>query len=315
MDLKPKRLVDGLLFPEGPRWHDGRLWISDMEAHKVIAVDSQGRAEVIVELDDRPSGLGWLPDGSLLISSMVDRKLLRLDLGGLSVFADLTEYAGRGLNDMVVDGQGRAYVDALDSPASSSEIPGRIVLVMPDGSSRLATDDVTSPNGSGITADGKTFIVCESLNSGLRAFDITADGTLVNGRSYAKVDNKMVDGMCLDAEGAVWVGAIRAGEFLRVLEGGEVTDRIAYDGKTIACMLGGDDRRTLFLLNATASPGEIRAAVAAGREPPELKAWVDTVQVDVPGEDGLRSRRSDNRSTRVPYQHPPYSTPRKIESM
>ena len=214
---------------------------------------------------------------------MSDRKLLRLDSGGLSVYADLAEYAERGLNDMVVDDRGRAYVDAYDLAASPGELPGRIVLVMPDGSSRLATGDVTGPNGSGITADGKTFVVCETRNSAVRAFDIAADGTLVNGRPYAQLDDKMPDGMCLDAEGAVWVGSIWTGEYLRVLEGGKVTDRIAYDAKTIACMLGGDDRRTLFLLNASVTPGDVREAVAAGRKPPELKGWVDTVEVDVPG--------------------------------
>ena len=283
MDLTPKRLVDGLLFPEGPRWHDDRLWISDMGSQKVVAVDMQGRVEVIVEIDDRPSGLGWLPDGSLLIASMADRKVLRLDSGALTVYADLTEYAERSLNDMVVDDRGWAYVDAYDLPANPGDLPGKIVLVMPDGSSRLATDDVTGPNGSGITADGKTFVVCETRGSAVRAFDIAADGRLVNGRPYAKLDNKTPDGMCLDAEGAVWIGSIMTGEFLRVLEGGEVTDRIAYDGKAIACMLGGDDLRTLFLLNSNATPGDVREAEAAGRKPLELKGWVDTVQVDVPG--------------------------------
>jgi sugar lactone lactonase YvrE len=283
VDLTPKRLVDGLLFPEGPRWHDGRLWISDMEAQKVITVDLQGRSEVIVELDDRPSGLGWLPDGSMLIISALQRKLLRLDSGALSVYADLAGYSERMLNDMVVDGQGRAYVDAYDLPETPGALPGKIVLVLPDGSSRLATDDVVGPNGSGITADGKTFVVCETVGSAVRAFDIAADGALVNGRPYARLDNKRPDGMCLDAEGAVWVASIGTGEFLRVLEGGKVTDRIAYDTKTIACMLGGEEMRTLFLLNATVSPGSAREALAAGRESPELKGWIDTVEVDVPG--------------------------------
>jgi sugar lactone lactonase YvrE len=254
-----------------------------MGAQRVVAVNLDGRSEVIVELDDRPSGLGWLPDGSLIISMMTQRKVLRLDSGSLTVHADLNEYAERSLNDMVVDGQGRAYVDAYDLPPTPEQLPGKIVLVMPDGSSRLATDDVVGPNGSGITADGKTFVVAETRNSAVRAFDIAGDGALVNGRDYAKLDNKQPDGMCLDAEGAVWVASIWTGEFLRVLEGGEVTDRIAYEAKTIACMLGGEDKRTLFLLNGVATPGDVREAEAAGRPPVEMKGWVDTVRVDVPG--------------------------------
>ncbi len=284
MTLQPEVLLQGLVFPESPRWRDGRLWLSDVRDHKVIAVDLDGNAEVIVELDGLPSGLGWLPDGRLLVVSIEERLLLRLDPAGLAVHADLSHYPFRAINDMVVDAQGRAYIGAYYAEHEPGEWPGCIVLVTPDGASSIATTEVVEPNGAVITPDGKTFIVSQTWNSDVRALDVAADGTLANPRTFAAFENKVPDGLCLDAEGAVWIAAVRSSEFLRVLEGSRVVDRIGYDDvKTVACMLGGEDRRTLFLLCASTSPSEIRDHIKEGREPKELRGWVETVRVEVPG--------------------------------
>jgi sugar lactone lactonase YvrE len=279
MTLTPKVILDGLAFPEGPRWRDGKLWFVDMMGKKVMTVDPEGRSEVILELDDMPSGLGWMPDGAFLIVSRFKRQLLKLEAGAVSVHADLTDYAESSLNDMVVDSQGRAYVDAYHNPRMDDPetAPGSVVLVTPDGAARTVAEGMVSPNGSAITPDGKTFIVAQTRGSEVTAFDIEADGSLSNRRPFAKLDEKVPDGICLDAEGAVWVGSYRTGEFLRVKEGGEITDRIYYPDKlAVACMLGGEDRRTLFLLTGTVPPSATGAA-----EPPT--GWIETVRVNVPG--------------------------------
>ena len=270
-------LLEGLAFPEGPRWHDGVLWFSDMHSQRVMTVDLDGNAETIVEVANDPSGLGWLPDGRLLVVSMRDRKLLRLDAGGLREVADLSGIATHHCNDMVVDVRGRAYVGnfgaALDSGAAM--IPAAIALVDTDGSVRVAAEDLMFPNGAVITPDGRTFIVGESFAARLTAFDIEDDGSLTNRRLWAQLENALPDGCCLDAEGAIWVASPISAEVLRVREGGEVAERIAVDTQAIACMLGGDDRRTLFVLTA----GTLDPAEAAQRR----DGRIETVRVDVPG--------------------------------
>jgi sugar lactone lactonase YvrE len=279
MPLTPKVILDGLVFPEGPRWRDGKLWFVDMMGKKVMTVDPEGHSELLTEMDDMPSGLGWMPDGTFLIVSRFKRQVLKLDANGLHVHADLTGHAESSLNDMVVDSQGRAYVDAYHNPRTDDPgtAPGSVVLVTPDGTPRTVAEDLVSPNGSVITPDGKTYIVAQTRASELTAFDIEEDGSLSNRRPFAKLDEKVPDGICLDAEGAIWVGSYRTGEFLRVKEGGEVTDRISYEDKlAVACMLGGEDRRTLFLLTGTVPP-----SATDTKEPP--MGWIETVRVDVPG--------------------------------
>ncbi len=272
-----KVLVDGLRFPEGPRWHDGRFWFSDMHSGQVIAVDLDGRCEVVVEVEGEPSGLGWLPDGRLLVVSMQDRRLLRLDPAGLTEVADLSALAGYHCNDMVVDAEGRAYVGnfGFNLHAGDSPSAANLILVYPDGRSAIAAADLRFPNGAVITPDGRTLIVGESFGGCLTAFDVAEDGTLSGRREWAKLEGAVPDGICLDAEGAIWVASpVAKGGLLRVREGGEVTDRIAVEHEAFACMLGGSERRTLFICTAPDSHPE-KTGDRRGR--------IETIEVDVAG--------------------------------
>ena len=277
MARQTRVLLDGLVFPEGPRWHDGRLWFSDMHARRVMALGMDGRAEVIVEVPGSPSGLGWLPDGRLLVVSMNDRRLLRLDPEGLNEVADLSGLAAFHCNDMVVDGAGRAYVGnfGFDLNQGQPFAPAEIVLVTPDGKARVVAADMAFPNGTVITPDGRTLIVGESFGARLTAFDIEPDGSLTGRRLWAQLESAVPDGICLDAEGAIWVASPLSAEVLRVRENGEVTRRIPVETQAFACMLGGPDRRTLFILTAGSShPDECRRNVN-GR--------IEIVHVEVPG--------------------------------
>ncbi len=242
-------LAEGLLFPEGPRWHNEKLWFSDMHDCWVRTVDLSGKMEKIVEVPHSPSGLGWLPDGRLLVVSMIDRRLLRLDPEGLSEAADLMDLASFHCNDMVVDQQGRAYIGnfGFDLAAGAPLAPAEIVLVFPDGRARIVAKDLLFPNGCVITPDGRTLIVAETFGNRLTAFDIVPEGSLSNRRLWANLEGVHPDGICLDAEGAVWVAAPSPGLVLRVLEGGKVTDQVRVSTKPFACMLGGPEGRVLFV--------------------------------------------------------------------
>lgn len=270
-------LVDGLAFAEGPRWHNDRLWFSDMHSQCVMTADLSGKTEVICHVEGDPSGLGWLPDGRLLIVSMRDRRLLRLDQAGLVEHADLSELASWYCNDMVVDLQGRAYVGNFGFDLHNDEKPrsAEIVLVQPNGEARVVSDDVTFPNGSVITPDGKTLIVGETFGGQLSAFDIETDGSLANKREWAPIQGALPDGICLDAEGGIWVASPVSAEVFRIHEGGEVSQRVKVETQAFACMLGGPDRKTLFVLTAGSSlPAECKA---------KRDARIEIMEVDVPG--------------------------------
>jgi len=270
-----KVLLDGLIFTEGPRWHDGKLFFSDMHAHKVLSVDLDGHVQTIAEVPTWPSGLGWLPDGRMLIVSMTDRKLLRLDPDGLKTHADLDQLASFYCNDMVVDGKGRAYVGnfGYDLLSGATQKPAELILVDPDGSARVAADGFDFPNGTVITPDGKTLVVGESMGHRLTAFDIQVDGSLTNRRVWAELGEGVPDGIALDSEGAIWVASPFTKELLRVREGGAVAERIKFDTMPIACALGGPGRRTLFVLTSdSVHPEECRAKKAS-------KIWTREVAV------------------------------------
>jgi sugar lactone lactonase YvrE len=251
MTQTPALLVDGLCFAEGPRWRDGKLWFSDMHGHKVCTVDIAGNLEVIVAVPKQPSGLGWLPDGRLLIVSMLDRKLLVYSEGVLSEFADLSQLASYHCNDMVVAPSGHAYIGnfGFDIEDGSDAAPAELIMVGPGGEATVVAHDLSFPNGMVITADNKTLIVGETMASQLTAFDIEQDGSLSNRRTWAQLDGAMPDGICLDEAGGIWVASPISDEVLRVVEGGEVTDRIKLDAHAIACTLGGPDNRSLFILS------------------------------------------------------------------
>jgi len=270
-----KVLLDGLMFTEGPRWHDGKLFFSDMHAHKVMSVDLEGEAQTVVEVPTWPSGLGWLPDGHMLIVSMTDRKVLRLDPDGLKTHADLDTLASFYCNDMVVDGKGRAYVGnfGYDLLSGAPQKPAELILVNPDGSARVAADGFDFPNGTVISPDGKTLVVGESMGHRLTAFNIQADGSLTNRRPFADLGEAVPDGIALDAEGAIWVASPMSKELLRVRDGGAVAERLKFDTMPIACALGGADRRTLFMLTSDSiDPDECRAKKAS-------KIWFKEVAV------------------------------------
>lgn len=272
-------VLDDLAFPEGPRWHDGRLWFSDQHDKRVVAMTVAGVAETIVDVPQQASGLGWLPDGRMLVVSMLDRKVMRLEPDGALVeHADLSALAPGACNDMVVDGTGRAYVGNFGFDMYAGDTPHRtcVIAVEPDGTARVAADGLGFPNGSVITPDAKTLMVGESMASRISAFDIGANGDLTNQRVWAQLEGATVDGMCLDAEGAMWAACPFTGRVLRIREGGEIVDEVkgTHPG-AFACMLGGDDRKTLFVCTApTHVPDEARVA-HAGR--------IEAVPVDVPG--------------------------------
>jgi sugar lactone lactonase YvrE len=271
-------LLDGLTFPEAPRWHDGRLWFSDFYTHRVVAVDPAGRAETMVEVPQRPSGLGWTPDGALLVVSMLDRRLLRVENGTTRVHADLSAVATGPCNDMVVDGRGRAYVGNFGYDRHKGEPPRTTCLarVDPDGRVTRAAEDLFFPNGTVITPDGRTMIVGETQGHRLTAFDVAPDGTLSNRRVWAQLDAAVFpDGICLDGEGAIWVSDARGFALLRVREGGKIDGTVSTGARyAFACMLGGADRRTLFVCTSTGSG----PAMADKRD-----GAIETVRVDVPG--------------------------------
>jgi len=246
--------MTGIAFGESPRWHDGRLWFSDWGTQEVIAVDpDDGGSEVMVVLrfpSFQPICIDWLPDGRLLIVSARAGLLLRRETdGSLVTHADLSGLTDRGWNELVVDGRGNAYVNGggFDLMAGEEFAPGIVALVTPDGAARQVADGIAFPNGMAVTPDNSTLIVAESYGNKLTAFDIAADGSLSDGRLWADVDG-FPDGICLDAEGAVWYADVPNKRCVRVREGGEVLQTIDADRGCFACMLGGAGGRTLFIV-------------------------------------------------------------------
>lgn len=269
------RFVSGLGFAEGPRWAQGKLWFSDFGMRLVRHVDLAGTVTEVVRVPGRPSGLGFLPDGRLLVVSMDDQRLLRLDDGQLQLHADLSRYTRYACNDMVVDREGNAFVGHMGFDllaAKPTPQPAEILCVRADGESQVASADLSFPNGPAITADGRTLIVAETFAGRLTAFRIGADGTLSNRRVFAELPGRAPDGICLDAEGAVWVADARGKACVRVREGGEITDVIDTGRGCYACALGGSDGHTLFLCTAE---GYDRAAMARGT------GAIETVRVAV----------------------------------
>jgi sugar lactone lactonase YvrE len=277
-DRNIETLLTGLTFAEGPRWRDGKLWFSDFYAFQVLTLGLDGKSETIVEVPQRPSGLGWTQEGELLVVSMLDRRLCRVRGGRLEPVADLSGLATGPCNDMVVDAKGRAYVGNFGYDRHRGEAPRTtcIVRVDPDGRVTRAADDLNFPNGTVITSDGKTLIVGETFAHRLTAFDVAPDGGLSNRRVFAELPGVWPDGICLDAEGAIWVTDASGGSgVIRVFEGGRIAETILLGArKAFACMLGGPDRKTLFLCTNIASGPENGA---------KRQGQIDAVRVDVPG--------------------------------
>ena len=285
MTMNTSVLADGLYFAEAPRWHQGKLWFSDFYDHAVKTVDLAGDVETKVVLEDRPSGLGWLPDGRLLVVSMQQRAVLRLEADALVVHADLSHIATFHCNDMVVDAVGRAYVGNFGFDLDAAELSGtlaevvaahegaELALVDADGSAHVAATGLMFPNGMVLSPDGSTLIVAETMARRLTAFDVGLDGSLSRRRVWAELDG-LPDGICLDDEGAIWFADAAAHRCVRVAEGGSVLDQVGTTRRAFACMLGGDDGRTLFVATSKQSVAE--------RARQERTACIEVVEVGGP---------------------------------
>jgi len=274
--LSTEVFAAGFVFLEGPRWRGDRLWVSDMLGHTVYRLTADGAREAVIEVPGKPSGIGFLPDGTPLIVSMHDRKLMKLEAGKLQLHADLSELCPYEINDMVVDKRGNAYIGNIGFNLSAGEKfkPTNFVLVTPDGKAREVARDLAVPNGPVITADGKRLIVAESWAKKLSVFDIAADGSLSNRKVFAELDIAP-DGICLDAEGAIWVAGFNSDTFVRVLEGGRITHKVkVVDRYPVACALGGADGRTLFCLTYQGTIKEMGQNKEASR--------IEVARVEVP---------------------------------
>ncbi|HEY0539114.1 MAG TPA: SMP-30/gluconolactonase/LRE family protein [Actinoallomurus sp.] len=286
-------VIDGFSYLEGPRWHDERIWFSDFYTHRVLSAREDGSdLRVEASVPQQPSGLGWLPDGRLLIVSMRDRRLLRREPDGtLVTHADLSRHATGHLNDMAVDAQGRAYVGnfGFDLMGGAPLGPAALHRADPDGTVTEVATDLWFPNGSVITKDG-TLLVNETFGNRVTAFDLTQDGRLANRRTWAEfgplptyrdIDKVLPqlsaapDGSCLDAEGALWIADAAGGRLLRVIEGGKIVDEVSPGTPVFACALGGSNGKTLF---ACAAPDFDEGARKAARE-----ASLIAIQVTIPG--------------------------------
>lgn len=269
----------GLQFGEGPRWHDGKFWFSDFFRHGVFTLDEAGTEERVLTVEARPSGLGWLPDGDLLVVSMSDRKILRYDGSTISVHADLGAVSEYDCNDMVVGPDGTSYVSIfgfdLHAEPAAEPVHAHLVVVSPDGTVRTGNKELMFPNGSVITPDGETLIVGESYGRRFSAYDIDDSGMAVHHRVWADLGDLVPDGCCLDAEGAIWFADPVHKKVVRVREGGEVVDEITTDQSAVACMLGGQNGTTLYVLTSRGTHPSRVNGTSTGR--------VETAEVDVPG--------------------------------
>lgn len=286
MTAQPGTLVDGLVFPEAPRWHDGALWFSDIWDRKVRRVDiASGHVELELAVPDDPSGIGWLPDGRLLVVAMNERRLLRLDGEQFVEHADLSRFAPWPCNDMIVAADGTAYVGHFGwdrAGGTTPPAPASVLRVRPDGTVEVAAPAMIFPNGMALDDGGRQLIVAESRAFRLTAFDVAPDGALSNRRLFAEMSpdadhtEAPPDGICLDAEGAVWAAEPFGRRVVRVREGGEITHTLRVaDQAPLACVLAGEDRRTLCIASAAVFERDEAIETRTGR--------ISTVRVDVPG--------------------------------
>jgi sugar lactone lactonase YvrE len=276
-------LMTGIAFGESPRWHDRRLWFSDWGAQEVVAVNPEGGSEVVVRVGfpSFPMCIDFLPDGRLLIVSGRDGLLLRQEPNGsLATYADLSGVSRHPWNDIVVDGRGNAYINNAGFEFPGGEFaPGTIALVTPGGPTRQVADGIAFPNGMAVTPDNSTLICAESYGKRLSAFDVHADGSLSNQRVWAELGDGVPDGICVDADGAVWYGDVPNKRCVRVSEGGEVLQTVELDRGCFACTLGGADNRTLFMVGqqwsgpANMQDGRRTGQVLATRAPAPRAGW------------------------------------------
>ena len=300
-----KKLIGGLYFGEGPRWHENKLWFSDFYSHKVMTLDENNSLETVCEVPSQPSGLGWLPNGDLLIVSMLDRKILRFSEGSISVHADLSEYVAHKCNDMVVGRDGTAYIGNFGmGDAGESLNSTHLMIVKSDGTVLKGPDNLLFPNGTVITEDGKNLIIAETLGAKLTSFDIEDNGELTNRKLWArtsplfslliikflssmgfdlsKVDFSkysknlhVPDGICLDEKNGIWIASPTTKAVVRIEKGGNITDTINTPKGAFACMLGGKERKTLYVIISNSSDPEEAQASPEGE--------IHSIEVEIPG--------------------------------
>lgn len=241
-------VADGFVYLEAPRWHDNRLWVSDVFDFKLYTVTEDGTRSLVCNVPGRPAGIGFLPDKTPIVVSCAEKKLMMVTNGALSVYADLAAVAAGDLNDLVVDDIGRIYVGNFGydlhggAPIQLTEMH----VVEPDGSIRVAAAGLEFPNGAVIKDDGRTLVVAETWCGKLTAYDRDEKGELSNRHVFADLGGRHLDGICVDKHGAIWAACYNTGEFIRVLEGGEITDRIKFEGNAVSCTIGGSSENTLF---------------------------------------------------------------------
>jgi sugar lactone lactonase YvrE len=276
--IKPRTVLDGGRYYEGPRWHAGRLWFVDCMARTLLSLAPSGECEQHAKFDDdTPCGLGILPDGRLIVLTMFRKRLFAYSDGKLSLYADLSDIATGTIDDMIVDGLGRAWVGDLGfnlPPPEGRGAVGRIILVMPDGAARVVADGLRFPNGIAVSADNDRLVVAEMDGACLADYDIEADGGLTLRGRFGQM--KSPDGICLDREGAVWVAAFMEDAFIRLDRSGNELQRVEVPGRrALACVLGGPERRTLYCLSAATSYEELRQGKSSSR--------IDVVEVEIAG--------------------------------
>jgi sugar lactone lactonase YvrE len=276
-DCRAQTVVEGLAFPEGPRWRDGRLWFTDQHAQTIHTLTASGELSTVAHMDDLPGGLGWLPDGRLLVVSMTRRRILVLEDETLSTYADLSDLASFHCNDMVVDGTGRIYAGnfGFDLHGGAGIRAAELIQIEPDGQARIVEDSVVFPNGSVITPAGDTLLVAETFAHRIRAFVLGDTGVSGDNRVWAELGDATPDGICLDAEGALWVASPGTRTLIRVKQGGVILDRCETLGTPYACMLGGNDRRTLFVCTSETDDPTEAASRRSGR--------IESARVAIPG--------------------------------
>ncbi|MBR1272227.1 SMP-30/gluconolactonase/LRE family protein [Bradyrhizobium sp. AUGA SZCCT0222] len=274
---KPHTIHDGGRYFEGPRWHAGRLWFVDCMERTLLSLAPSGECRQHAKFDDTPCGLGVLPDGRLIVLTMFQKRLLAFSDGELSLYADLSDIATGTIDDMIVDGLGRAYVGDLGfdlPPPPDRGAPGRIILVMPDGARRVVADGLRFPNGIAVSPQNDRLVVAEMDGACLADYDIAPDGGLKLRSRLGSM--KSPDGICLDADGAVWVAAFEEDAFIRLDREGRELQRIEVPGRrALACVLGGPERKTLFCLSAATSYEELRQRKSSSR--------IDAIEVEIPG--------------------------------
>jgi len=266
--LTTEPFADDFVFLEGPRWRDGKLWVSDVNGKKVYTLNMEGERTAVVDVPRRPSGIGFLPDKTPIVVSMQDRCLYKVINGQLQLHADVDALVKGDINDMVVDKKGNAYVGSMGYELFRGEEfkPGNMILVTPDGKAREVANGLHVPNGPVVSTDGKQLVVAESWGKRLTAFTIEEDGSLTGQRVFADLGDHTPDGITLDSDGAIWVAAFANKCFIRVLDGGEITHKVDVgERRAVACTLGGDDLKTLFCITFEGSMKDIVGTKKASR--------------------------------------------------